>query len=50
MNALTDRAELIELLSRYADIADLRDFTDLPGRVSPIRSRSTSSPWPGCRR
>ncbi|MDR7276993.1 nuclear transport factor 2 family protein [Catenuloplanes atrovinosus] len=33
MNALTDRAELIELLSRYADIADLRDFTDLPGRV-----------------
>jgi|SRR4051812_11890322 hypothetical protein len=33
MNALTDRAELIELLSRYADIADLKEFTELPGRV-----------------
>jgi len=33
MDALTDRADLIELLGRYADIADLKDFTELPGRV-----------------
>ncbi|WP_063061193.1 nuclear transport factor 2 family protein [Nocardia sienata] len=33
MNALSDRAELIELLSRYADIADLKEFTELPRRV-----------------
>ncbi|MEV6634709.1 nuclear transport factor 2 family protein [Actinoplanes sp. NPDC051470] len=33
MDALEDRAELIELLGRYADIADLKAFTDLPGRV-----------------
>jgi hypothetical protein len=33
MNALTDRADLIELLSRYADIADLKEFTELPGLV-----------------
>lgn len=30
MNALGDRAELIELLGRYADIADLKEFTELP--------------------
>jgi len=30
VDALTDRAELIELLGRYADIADQKDFTDLP--------------------
>jgi hypothetical protein len=29
----SDRADLIELLGRYADIADLKDFTDRPGRV-----------------
>ncbi|GGL17680.1 hypothetical protein GCM10011588_35520 [Nocardia jinanensis] len=33
MNAPTDRADLIELLSRYADIADLKEFTELPGLV-----------------
>jgi hypothetical protein len=33
VNALVDRADLIELLSRYADIADLKEFTELPGRV-----------------
>ncbi|UOZ10372.1 nuclear transport factor 2 family protein [Amycolatopsis sp. WQ 127309] len=33
MNALSDRAELVELLGRYADIADLKEFTELPGRV-----------------
>ncbi|MGW5385340.1 nuclear transport factor 2 family protein [Nocardia sp. NPDC003963] len=33
MNALIDRAELIELMSRYADIADTKDFTELPGLV-----------------
>lgn len=33
MDALSDRAELIELLGRYADIADLKEFTELPGRV-----------------
>jgi hypothetical protein len=33
MDALADRAELIELLGRYADIADLKEFTELPGRV-----------------
>ena len=30
MNALIDRADLIELISRYADIADLKEFTELP--------------------
>ncbi|AGL13578.1 nuclear transport factor 2 family protein [Actinoplanes sp. N902-109] len=33
MDELADRAELIELMSRYADIADLKDFNDLPRRV-----------------
>ena len=33
MDLLTDRADLIELLGRYADVADLKEFTDLPGRV-----------------
>ncbi|WP_432990565.1 nuclear transport factor 2 family protein [Dactylosporangium sp. CA-233914] len=33
MDALADRADLIELLSRYADIADLKEFTELPGLV-----------------
>jgi len=33
MTALDDRAELIELLSRYADIADLKDFTERPAQV-----------------
>lgn len=33
MDALKDRADLIELLGRYADIADLKEFTELPGRV-----------------
>lgn len=33
MDTLADRAALIELLSRYADIADLKEFTDLPGLV-----------------
>lgn len=30
---LADRGELIELLGRYADIADLKEFTTLPGLV-----------------
>ncbi|GAB7039228.1 MULTISPECIES: nuclear transport factor 2 family protein [Catenuloplanes] len=30
---MDDRAALIELMGRYADIADLKEFTDLPGRV-----------------
>ncbi|MBL7258932.1 nuclear transport factor 2 family protein [Paractinoplanes lichenicola] len=33
MTALDDRAELIELLGHYADIANLKDFTGRPGRV-----------------
>ncbi|MEU8616178.1 nuclear transport factor 2 family protein [Actinoplanes sp. NPDC048791] len=33
MTVLDDRAELSELLSRYADIADLKEFTELPGLV-----------------
>ena len=33
MTTLDDRAELIELISHYADIADLKEFTTLPGRV-----------------
>jgi hypothetical protein len=33
MNALMDRADLIELHGRYADIADLKEFAELPGRV-----------------
>lgn len=33
MNALDDRAELIELLGRYADIADMKEFTELPRLV-----------------
>jgi hypothetical protein len=33
MDALADRADLIELLGRYADMADLKEFTELPGRV-----------------
>ncbi len=33
MNSSDDRAELVELLGRYADIADLKEFTDLPGLV-----------------
>jgi hypothetical protein len=33
VDALTDRADLIELLGRYADIADLKEFTELPGLV-----------------
>ena len=33
MTALEDRAELIELLSRYADIADLKEYAGLPGLV-----------------
>jgi hypothetical protein len=33
MNALIDRADLIELLGRYADIADLKEFAELPGLV-----------------
>ncbi|WP_406135104.1 nuclear transport factor 2 family protein [Streptomyces sp. NBC_01089] len=33
MNTLSDRAELIELMGRYADVADLKEFTELPGLV-----------------
>jgi hypothetical protein len=33
MDATADRAELVELLGRYADIADLKEFTELPGLV-----------------
>jgi len=30
---MDDHAALIELLGRYADVADLKQFTDLPGLV-----------------
>ncbi|WP_329791984.1 nuclear transport factor 2 family protein [Lentzea sp. DG1S-22] len=33
MTTLNDRAELIEVMSHYADIADLKEFDALPGRV-----------------
>ncbi|GAA2807836.1 nuclear transport factor 2 family protein [Crossiella cryophila] len=33
MDVLADRADLVELLGRYADIADLKDFTERPGLV-----------------
>ncbi|GID28328.1 nuclear transport factor 2 family protein [Paractinoplanes brasiliensis] len=33
MSALDDRLDLMELFGLYADIADLKSFTDLPGRV-----------------
>ncbi|MFL6124330.1 nuclear transport factor 2 family protein [Actinophytocola sp.] len=33
MNTSTDHADLIELFGRYADIADLKEFTDLPSLV-----------------
>ncbi|MGW4733319.1 nuclear transport factor 2 family protein [Streptomyces shenzhenensis] len=33
MDTLSDRAELIELMGRYADVADLKEFTELPGLV-----------------
>ncbi|GIJ45635.1 hypothetical protein Val02_25210 [Virgisporangium aliadipatigenens] len=33
MDTAADRAAVIELLGRYADIADLKDFTALPGLV-----------------
>lgn len=33
MDTAADRAAVIELLSRYADIADRKEFTDLPWRV-----------------
>ncbi|RII14805.1 hypothetical protein DSC45_20840 [Streptomyces sp. YIM 130001] len=29
----TDRAEIIELFGRYADIVDMKEFTELPGLV-----------------
>ncbi|MFI5908238.1 nuclear transport factor 2 family protein [Dactylosporangium sp. NPDC051541] len=33
MDVVADRAELIELLGHYADIADRKRFDELPGRV-----------------
>ncbi|HEX6345632.1 nuclear transport factor 2 family protein [Umezawaea sp.] len=33
MTSPADRADLVELLSRYADIADLKEYTELPGLV-----------------
>jgi hypothetical protein len=33
MNTLADRAELVELLGRYADIADLKEYEKLPSLV-----------------
>ncbi|MGC4917092.1 hypothetical protein [Streptomyces albogriseolus] len=39
MTTLADRIELIELMGRYADIADLKDSNSLP----PL---STQTPWP----
>jgi hypothetical protein len=30
---MDDHAEIIELFGKYADIADLKEFTDLPGLV-----------------
>ncbi len=33
MNALTDRADLIELLGRYADVSDQKSYTWLPRLV-----------------
>jgi len=34
---MDDRADLIELFGRYADIADRKEFTELPGWSSPTR-------------
>ena len=33
MDVLADRAELVELLGHYADIADLKSYDELPGLV-----------------
>ena len=33
MDVLADRAALIELMGRYADIADLKEYVELPGLV-----------------
>ncbi|MEU4518942.1 nuclear transport factor 2 family protein [Amycolatopsis sp. NPDC024027] len=33
MNPLADRADLVELLGRYADIADLKEYAELPRLV-----------------
>lgn len=33
MTSPADRADLVELLSRYADIADLKEYAELPGLV-----------------
>ncbi|MFG1610626.1 nuclear transport factor 2 family protein [Actinoplanes sp. NPDC049265] len=33
MADLTDREQIVQLLGHYADIADQKQFTDLPGRV-----------------
>ncbi|MGV9361847.1 nuclear transport factor 2 family protein [Amycolatopsis sp. NPDC003731] len=33
MDTLADRAELVELLGRYADIADRKEYAELPGLV-----------------
>jgi hypothetical protein len=33
VDELRDRADLIELLGRYADVADRKEFTELPGLV-----------------
>ncbi|WP_305784619.1 nuclear transport factor 2 family protein [Symbioplanes lichenis] len=33
LSTKTDRDELVELMGRYADIADLKEFTDLPASV-----------------
>ncbi|MFJ7133842.1 hypothetical protein [Streptomyces fungicidicus] len=35
MTSLADCIELIELMGRYADIADLKDFKTGPGRRGP---------------
>ena len=46
MDALADRAELIELLGRYADIADLKEFTELPGLVLADIQLAITTPQP----
>ncbi|MFF8032493.1 MULTISPECIES: nuclear transport factor 2 family protein [unclassified Streptomyces] len=33
MDAVSDRIELVELMGRYADMADLKQFGELAGRV-----------------
>ncbi|MFE7116920.1 hypothetical protein ACFU99_16045 [Streptomyces sp. NPDC057654] len=49
MSTLADRIELSELMGRYADIADLKDFTRLPPSSTATQRPSTSPRSPACR-